>query len=605
MFLSKYTPAIKNSNPITIDIIFNTLQNKINNLCWINDNDIIYEENEITIIKNVKTNKIINKNYKTALPSPNGKYIIFTDKSNNLVLHNHITKNEKILLNNEKYYSNIKYIWLSNSKSVILSMKQNDISHILLIDINGQIENILSYKFNIIYLSIKNIKDLILTTYHTDKNDKLIYSIYHVDLKTHKISLLKKFGMFQSLNAIISPNSKYIAVTYDPINEDFDYVNNLGILNVMTKNIVNFTKNFKIDKKEWLTNNHIIFRRNYGPYAQLYLLIIKPKKIYQLTKESFYITEFKIHNKKIVYLGHDSRQKYFIKILDLTNMKMQKNILIDFTKNISFGKQIEIKWNGTYKNMRGLLIFPNNYKYNLRYGLIVNVHGGGPSACINMRASVQIPSSLIWHYWANAHNVIVFIPEFGAIYDNDIITNEMIKKNNLLTNDINNIESGVDYLISKYLIDDNKLIAIGGSAGSTRVNWLPVISQRYKTIISIDGWIQDENYWLNVNKKTNTFINEWGKFNNNNSKYLRESPLQFINKINTPILFIVCNIQKGGADKYNSLLKYHNVLKKKNILTRYIYLEDEGHVIKKKNNIIMVLSEINEWINLVLYKNST
>lgn len=294
-------------------------------------------------------------------------------------------------------------------------------------------------------------------------------------------------------------------------------------------------------------------------------------------------------------------QKNYIKILDLTHSKLSKQVKqIDFTKNISFGKQEEISWNGTFNNMRGLLIYPNNYKENKKYGLIVNVHGGGPSATISMYASVQIPSPLIWHLWANNHQCIIFVPEFGAIYDNNVITIEMNKKNNLLISDIQDIESGVDYLIKKDIVDKNKLIAIGGSAGSARVNLLPVISQRYKAIISVDGWIEDKDYMEQVEKlvkKDNHPIKKWGTVKNNPEIFLRQSVFEFIDRVKTPILFIVCNTKLGGIDQNDSLKQYHKMLKDRNIETEYIYLKDEGHVITKPKNIKLVLNRITKWIN--------
>ena len=58
---------------------------------------------------------------------------------------------------------------------------------------------------------------------------------------------------------------------------------------------------------------------------------------------------------------------------------------------------------------------------------------------------------------------------------------------NIIDDDIKDIESGVDYLISQNIVDKNNMIIIGASEGAQRVNWLPVVSHRYNAIISVDG----------------------------------------------------------------------------------------------------------------------
>ena len=83
----------------------------------------------------------------------------------------------------------------------------------------------------------------------------------------------------------------------------------------------------------------------------------------------------------------------------------------------------------------------------------------------------------------------MFIPEFRSamIYGDCAYING--KKNyNIVDDDIKDIESGVDYLVSQNIINENNMIIIGASAGTHRVNWLSVVSHRYKAIISIDGW---------------------------------------------------------------------------------------------------------------------
>jgi dipeptidyl aminopeptidase/acylaminoacyl peptidase len=246
--------------------------------------------------------------------------------------------------------------------------------------------------------------------------------------------------------------------------------------------------------------------------------------------------------------------------------------------------------------MRGLLIYPINYNFNKKYKLIVDIHGGGYGSSIYLSGAIFRDCTVLeWHLWASLFNCIVFIPEFRSsmIYGDSVIVNG--KKNyNIIDDDIKDIESGVDYLISQNIIDKNNMIIIGASAGAQRVNWLPVVSHRYKAIISVDGWNTGQE---EIDKITDKKIIEWwNKYFGKKKNYMINSPLANIDKIKTPILFIMGNPKLAGVDLYNTIKTYYKELKKRNIDTEYMYIKDEGHNFTKPKNMKKILRKVILWI---------
>ena len=67
---------------------------------------------------------------------------------------------------------------------------------------------------------------------------------------------------------------------------------------------------------------------------------------------------------------------------------MNQILFIPLLKNISMGKAVEIMWNSTFKNMRGLLIYPINYNPNKKYKLIVDIYGGGFGSLISLVGAI-------------------------------------------------------------------------------------------------------------------------------------------------------------------------------------------------------------------------
>jgi hypothetical protein len=132
----------------------------------------------------------------------------------------------------------------------------------------------------------------------------------------------------------------------------------------------------------------------YGPYNQIYKINLETLKITQLTNNPTNILNFDIFNNQIIYLDKNAHGSYSIKTINLDNNEMNQILFIPLLKNISMGKCVEIMWNGTFRNMIGLLIFPINYNPNKKYKLIVDIHGGGFGSFIYLSGAIFRECSL-------------------------------------------------------------------------------------------------------------------------------------------------------------------------------------------------------------------
>lgn len=574
---------------------------------WINEDTILYSGIRDYILKNIKTNKKtrIHIQMITPLPSPDGKYILYKTKEKNTELRIYdIDTNDVILLFNEtminsdkvggtnffererdneenleKRIITMKYVWTLDSKNIIMNVVENkEKSYIYMIYVENDMTVKLLTKFDLsmrFEFHYMNIYDDTVIFYDTNymTNDTIIYSF---NINTKIILTIKKSYAQQLSCPEISPNGTTIGVIYDDESDIYGYLSNIGLITLKDNELKKITANIKWNKLKWLTDDVLIGLRIYGIYNQLYKIDILENKVEQLTVGTIRILNFDILNKKIVYIGCDIFGDIKIKMLNMNNNETQKISKMCILKNTHFGKVREIKWNGTYKNMTGLLLYPNNYERYRKYGLIVDVHGGGSVGNMNLYGSVfrgRIPSE--WFMWIQK-KVFVFVPEFrsSSIYGSDALLIEDQQNKDIINGDIEDIESGVDYLISKNLINKKKIMAIGGSAGAHRVNWLPVVSNRYKAIISVDGW-NDES-------------------GNMTFKY---NPINYIDRIQTPMLFIMGNHEMGGVDPNNTIKKYYEKLKEHYIKTEYMYIEDEGHNFYKPENIKKISKKIFEWIN--------
>ena len=554
----KYTAPlleeIKGDKKVTIEIVVSNCDKKDQSkIKWINIDNIIFSGIGGYIIKNLKNNKETKININNPVPSPDGKNIIYIKLKKEIVyiyLFNFINNVENIIMEQQEFIKNetyggesydstfspIKYIWLTNNK-ILLDIAQNnkedryknDKIDLYLINLNKDIK-LANAGSGLVY-----IKPILLTTININQshylikqtNNKIIFAninysnkittIYNYNLKTQNLSKIINFnGLQQGLSPKVSPDGKQMIVTYDYEHEDFDYITDLIIITLKNNKLKRITKNIVMGKVIWIDSNNIIAKIYYGPYPQIYKINLKTLKIIQITNDPIFILNFDIFNNQIVYLGKNAHGSYSIKhineVLYLDNNKINEILYLPLLKNTSMGKVVEIKWNGTFKNMRGLLIYPINYNPDKKYKLIVNIHGGGFGSVIRLKGTIfRACTVLEWHLWTSLFNCIVFIPEFrlSMIYGDSAIING--KKNyNIVDDDIKDIESGVDYLISQNIVNKNNMIIIGASAGAQRVNWLPVVSHRYKAIISVEGWNEGQEQLNKITDKK--IIESWNKY---------------------------------------------------------------------------------------------
>lgn len=593
--ISKPVEGITGTRNIKLqDIVNNCNAQDTNNIYvkWIRTDQLLYSTPTGYTVNDLKNNVKYKLKVIRPLPSPDGKYMAYMKKTEQVVklyLLNLKTK-KAIKLMQEKttndaeysyrHFSKIKYIWTPDSKILIIDNVVNGKAEIYITTIESKILKPLL--FTIIDIEAHSItwgfnNNIIFFDYHWTNDTS---SIYNLNLETKKLSEIIKFDSLQNpLVLNVSPDGQKIALIYDDESGGgHNYMSYLGIISIDNYKLSKVPNLSKIASLMWMDSNTLIVSRDYGPYNQLYSINLLTNKIVQLTNESFSIGVYDVLNNIVAYLGHDIYGRTFIKTIDITTDEINDVSCVPLLKNVTFGKSVEIGWNGTFENMRGLLLLPNNYEPNKKYGLIVDIHGGGPGATMYLDGSILRYCPLELHLWTS-YNYIVFLPEFrsSGIYGSNAITVDFLKNKNIIDCDVKDIESGVDYLISKKIVDENKIIAIGGSAGAHIANWLPVVSQRYKAIVSVEGWNEPE-------------------MDDDNPRAQKLTPLAHIDKVKTPMLFIMGNTELGGHDHQNLVIKYYDELKKRNVYTQHVYIPDEGHVFEKKENVEKIVKKVLSWI---------
>jgi dipeptidyl aminopeptidase/acylaminoacyl peptidase len=209
----------------------------------------------------------------------------------------------------------------------------------------------------------------------------------------------------------------------------------------------------------------------------------------------------------------------------------------------TFAKSEVIRWKGSQdEDVEGILYYPANYNAGKKYALITAIHGG-PTGW----------DSDAWDdNWAYPVNLLtqrgafVLRPNYHGSGNYGLKWAESIccgKYYDLETPDIN---MGVDHLISKGMVDPDKVATLGWSNGSIlSISLITTYPARYKAASVGAGdveWISD---WGNVDFGDSFDSYYFGKSPMEDPQlYIRKSPFFKMDKVQAPVL-----IFHGSADR--------------------------------------------------------
>lgn len=637
--------AIKGEKRITLDWLVSqsTPDWDSSSISWLDNNQIIYSSAKMNSSQKHSIELInINTNTKQLLGtgddpvvSPDKQWIAFVQgekEERQLWIMDQYGKNLKQIshvqngLFPSSYFT--KYLWSEDSKHIVLLYKENynyddpdritPPSKIELIDVMTDQTSILGSFDNRIkdFSWVPQSHEILMTQerFGFEYNDDIFYELIStLNVETKEIRTLAKFnGMQQQLSPQASPDGRAVAFLYDPESPLFDVVQTIGVIkndgisSHDSPDIINLTHDVKYHAPvTWSPNGDKIYViRSYGAYKQIYTVDVHTGKEEQITFGAQSIQTFSISpdGSHIAWIDINAHGEETIRVA-LNDGNKIKNILTisSAPKGFALSEVREIQWNSPDYPvpMRGLLFMPQHYKKGKRYPLVVDIHGGGRSATILLKeGGLFLTSPLEWQIWT-AKDYAVFVPEFRSSGSFGVlaITRDYRQNHELLFADLRDVDAGVDYLINQGIVDENRLVAVGHSAGARRVNLLTTISHRYKAIVSHEGWADD--YIVAVNNPTYSLLypEMGGSPLEVPENYLKDSALTHAKGATTPTLFLMGNPKLGGVDMYNTVSDLYGLLKNQGVKTEYYNYPDEGHDYKKIENRKDAFERIIKWVD--------
>jgi dipeptidyl aminopeptidase/acylaminoacyl peptidase len=233
-----------------------------------------------------------------------------------------------------------------------------------------------------------------------------------------------------------------------------------------------------------------------------------------------------------------------------------------------WGKAESIEWTNDNLRIQGWLLYPGHYDPNRRYPMIVDIHGG--------------PSNLTAQSWPGAGDTstlaslgyFVFFPNpRGSYGEGEAFTEANVK--DFGGGDLRDILAGVDAVLKKVPVDENRLGVTGWSYGGYMTMWTVTQTNRFRAAMAGAG-ISD---WLSYYGEN--MIDQWmlpffgASVYDDPAVYAKSSPITYIKNVKTPTLVLVG--ERDGECPAPQSFEFWHALRTLQLPAELVVYPGEGH----------------------------
>ena len=214
------------------------------------------------------------------------------------------------------------------------------------------------------------------------------------------------------------------------------------------------------------------------------------------------------------------------------------------------------------RKIQGWILKPPSFDPAKKYPLVLQIHGG-PHAAYGNTFTHE------FHWMAAKGYVVLYTNPRGSSNYGQEFGN--IIQFRYPGDDYKDLMAGVDALLKRGYIDENRMAVTGGSGGGLLTNWVVTQTNRFKAAVSqrdISDW---SNFWYTAD--FTLFTRSWFRKApfEDPAEFAQRSPVTYASKIQTPMLFVLGDEDwrtppSAGGEPLFRALKY---LKRPAVMVRF------------------------------------
>ena len=232
--------------------------------------------------------------------------------------------------------------------------------------------------------------------------------------------------------------------------------------------------------------------------------------------------------------------------------------------------------------------FPPRFDPRRRHPVLQMIHGG-PYAAVGDTFGYRWSA----HLFASRGYVVAAVNYHGSSGFGFAFRDSIVGRQGRL--ELQDIEAGTDWLLSKPWADRKRVFAAGGSYGGFLVAWMNghVPAGRYRAYVCHAG-VFDRVATFSADSYTHRPMDLQALYWQKPAKVRAQSPHSFAHRMRTPTLVIHGNNDYRVPDTNG--LAYYNTLQSRGVAARLVWFPDENHWVLKPRNSRLWYREIFEWL---------
>lgn len=423
--------------------------------------------------------------------------------------------------------------------------------------------------------------------------------IYFYNLESEETQNMTKGMMGFDIAPVFSPDGNYMAwesMERDGYESD---KNRLFIMNLKTGDLTYATKDFdqNVGNITWTPDSkEIYFNSDWHGAFQIYKFALNSGEITQITEGLHDYRGVALAGDKIIAPKQTMSLPTELFAINPENGEAKQITFTnkDLLDQLSMG-EVEERWIKTddNKDLQVFVIYPPNFDPNKKYPTLLYCKGGP-----------QGPLSQSFHYRWNyqimaANDYIIVAPARRGVSGFGQAWQEQISKD-YHGKSMQDYLNAIDFMAKEPFVDEDRLGAIGASAGGWAVYYLAGNHEgRFKAFIAHDGIFNEEAQYLETEEMWFENWDKGGPFWEKNNKQIEEiyahSPHKFVEKWDTPILCIHGELDyrvvvTQGMTAFNAAVL-------QGVPAEYLYFPDENHWVLQPQNAILWQRTFFNWLD--------
>ncbi|MFK8013337.1 MAG: prolyl oligopeptidase family serine peptidase [Marinicellaceae bacterium] len=260
----------------------------------------------------------------------------------------------------------------------------------------------------------------------------------------------------------------------------------------------------------------------------------------------------------------------------------------DLFSHKQLGQVEEIWYKSSFdqKDVQGWIVKPPNFDATKKYPLILEIHGG-PFSSYGPVFSAEI------QLFAAAGYVVLYTNPRGSTSYGKEFAN--LIHHNYPSQDYDDLISGVDAVIAKGYINEEKLFVTGGSGGGTLSAWIIGKTDRFKAAVVAKPVINWTSFVLHSDVPA-YFTKYWFADMpwENPESYHKRSPLSLVGNVTTPTMLLTG--EQDFRTPISESEQYYTALKLQKVESAMVRIPGASHgIASKPSNLIAKVSAILAW----------